>query len=277
MLKKGSAAAKAFMSKIRAAKGKNKKTLTKVGALPLGFEGKIFETSFKIINQFDIFNNVKSIVEDKKNGSLITVFDGKGTAADKAQQFANYVENTAYGKGGMIEKDFKLLYAKVLKFAQNMQNEVKEYNKGSKKTIKKQTLFIPTPANKKTVTKKAVAKKSSVKKQTASSNKVFDKRLQAQAPGKRTSANGKTYYESRANRSDKGKLLGIKKDDSILKDLDAITKKIYILENEILDNKILIKQKNDINIKKSALSVIIFLKKYLAECKKHKTELKKLL
>jgi hypothetical protein len=216
MLKKGSAAAKAFMAKIRAKKGKKpatkkaatKKALVKkVGALPVGFEGKIFETTFKIINQFDIFNNVQSIVEDKKNGSTITVFDGKGSAADKAKQFANYVENYAYPDSRLSESDYKALYGKILKFSQNMQNEVKEYNKGSKKTIKKQPLNIPLPAKKKRSVKRSV--KTSVK-QTGASNKERDKMLQALPAGKRKSASGKTYYEYRANRSDKGKLLGIK-------------------------------------------------------------------
>lgn len=210
MLKKGSAAAKAFMAKIRAAKGKKKvaakKTVVKkVGALPVGFEGKIFETTFKIINQFDIFNNVQSIVEDKKNGSTITIFDGKGNAADNAKQFANYVENYAYPDSRLSESDYKALYSKILKFSQNMQNEVKEYNKGSKKTIKKQPLNIPTTAKKKAATKKAATKK------TGLSNKQYDQKYQAKKPGKRKSASGRTYYEYRENRSDKGKLLGINK------------------------------------------------------------------
>lgn len=207
MLKKGSAAAKAFMAKIRAKKGKKpvakKNNVKKVGALPVGFEGKVFETTFKIINQFDIFNNVQSIVEDKKNGSTITVFDGKGNAADNAKQFSNYVENYAYPDSRLSESDYKALYGKTLKFSQNMQNEVKAYNKGSKETIKKQPLSIPLPG------KKAILK--TPVKQTGASNKAKDQKLQALPPGKRKSASGKTYYEYRANRSDKGKLLGINK------------------------------------------------------------------
>jgi hypothetical protein len=230
MLKKGSAAAKAFMAKIRAAKGK-KKTATKknvvkkVGALPVGFEGKIFETTFKIINQFDIFNNVQSIVEDKKNGSTITVFDGKGNTADKAKQFSNYVENYAYPDSRLSEKDYKALYGKILKFSQNMQNEVKEYNKGNTKTIKKQPLNIAKPKKTKTVTKK-------VEKQTGLSNKKFDIKLQAKKPGKRTSKSGKTYYEYRENRSDKGKLLGIN-----TVSMNSIGTELLIMERKIINLK----------------------------------------
>lgn len=74
-----------------------------------------------------------------------------------------------------------------------------------------------SPAAKKVATKKptvkkpAAVKKTSTKKsplrQTGSSNKKFDKLVQAMKPGKRTSAAGNVYYERRADRSDKGKKL----------------------------------------------------------------------
>lgn len=44
-------------------------------------------------------------------------------------------------------------------------------------------------------------------RQTGSTHRAEDLQRQAKRPGKRVSANGKTYYERRANRSDKGKLL----------------------------------------------------------------------
>ncbi len=44
-------------------------------------------------------------------------------------------------------------------------------------------------------------------RQTGSTHRAEDFQRQAKRPGKRVSANGKTYYERRANRSDKGKLL----------------------------------------------------------------------
>jgi hypothetical protein len=62
----------------------------------------------------------------------------------------------------------------------------------------------------KKVAKKKVTKKVAVKKQTGISVTKKDKLYQAMKPGKRTTTWGTTYYESRANRSDKGALLGIK-------------------------------------------------------------------
>jgi hypothetical protein len=47
-------------------------------------------------------------------------------------------------------------------------------------------------------------------RQTGKSNTAKDATRQAKAPGKRTSAKGKVYYERRANRSDAGLLLGEK-------------------------------------------------------------------
>jgi len=61
---------------------------------------------------------------------------------------------------------------------------------------------------KKTV--KKAAKKKTIK-QTGTSNKVYDKKIQALKPGKRISKKGNKYTENRKNRSDKGKLLGIVK------------------------------------------------------------------
>jgi len=44
---------------------------------------------------------------------------------------------------------------------------------------------------------------SIAKKQAGKSNKKMDKKRKAMAPGKRISKNGKIYYETRKNRSDK--------------------------------------------------------------------------
>ena len=63
---------------------------------------------------------------------------------------------------------------------------------------------------KKAAPKKKVAKK--VAKKKYSLNKKKDKLYSAKKPGKRIAKkSGKTYYESRENRSDKGKLYGIVK------------------------------------------------------------------
>ena len=68
-------------------------------------------------------------------------------------------------------------------------------------------------APKKKAAKKVVKKKvdKKVAKKKYSLNKKKDKLYSAKKPGKRVSKTGKTYYESRENRSDKGKLYGIVK------------------------------------------------------------------
>lgn len=58
-------------------------------------------------------------------------------------------------------------------------------------------------AKKKSTTKRKLIGKPM--KQTGSSDKASDKRVSALKPGKRVSATGKVYTETRANRSDKGK------------------------------------------------------------------------
>lgn len=198
----------------------------RVGALPIGFKGNIFGVPFKIVNQYDIYNNVSAIMEDTDTGGIIVVFDGKGLASDKAKNIVSYVSNYL----NIDEAAKKMINSRMLKFATNMQKEVKDFNAGKNKTIKKEPLKIPLPKNivttkkrlpsviklinrtidkvykKKVVKKKAAPKRKAAKKKL--NNKDYDKRFQAQKPGKRTSASGNTYYESRANRSDRGKLLG---------------------------------------------------------------------
>jgi hypothetical protein len=125
--------------------------------------------------------------------------------------------------------------------------------------------------NKVIATKKAVAKKSSVKKQTRTSNKFLDKKVQAKKPGKRVSESGKTYYERRANRSDKGKLLGLINNIKYLGINDVIVK-FYISAKENLI--VLEKIYNNVNTSKTEK---IKVKKYIAELKTHIKEIKKFL
>lgn len=79
----------------------------------------------------------------------------------------------------------------------------------AKKRVAKKPVAKKAPAKKPTA-KRAVAKKKAVApkgKQIGSSNRSKDKLHQAKKPGKRISASGNVYYESRANRSDVNKYL----------------------------------------------------------------------
>ena len=149
------------------------------------------------------------------------------------------------------------------------------------------------------VKKKAAPKKKAVKrgaktkvlkpiKQRGTSVKSYDKRHQALPSGKRKTAWGTTYYESRANRSDKGVLLGINKPKT-LQDL-GIGQKKYALENyqsalkglQFLENRFnnykiaykspLMTKQDKMALKKEIVVLTKMLnsqKKYLVELKKH--------
>ena len=218
----------------------------KVGALPVGFKGSVWDTSFKIVNQYDIYNDVSAIVEDVNTGSTIVIFDGKGKATDKADQFTGYIINNSKNKYN--DKDKLAIKSRLIKFSNLMQKEVKDFNAGKKKTIKKAPLKIPAPKNiittkkrlpsvikliNKSINKVYKQSKKKAPKKVAKrklSNISIDKLYKAKKAGKRTSASGKVYYENRENRSDKGKFLGIKKYDY-----------------EQLDNLRLTRVNNDIN------------------------------
>ena len=278
----------------------------RVGALPVGFKGSIYDIPFKIVNQYDIYNDVSALMEDTNTGNRIVAFDGKGSAKDKAEAIVSYISKATNIQGGY--RDDKQLYSRMLKFSTNMQKEVKDFNAGKKKTIKKEPLKILAPKNivttkkrlpsviklinktidkvyKKSKTKKKIAKK--VVRKKAPPKKVakkkltkqdYDKRYQAKKPGKRTSASGNTYYENRANRSDRGKLLGIEGNlsMSLIKRLEDINKEIEKRQDviaNVIQNKTYFVNKNG---KSWYPKFMKLAKSHIAELKKHKTEIKKL-
>jgi len=273
----------------------------KVGALPIGFSGKFLDIPFKITNQFDIYNNVSAIVEDTKTGSTITILTGKGSGNDNTNAFLNYANRNS----NESIKDWTSVKSRINKFMALMQKEVKDYNAGKTETIKKQPITImakkkaapkrkaavkkAAPKRKATVKKAAPKRKAAVKKaapkrkaavkktikQTGTSNIFYDKLHQAKKPGKRTTSWGTTYYESRENRSDKGKLLGIGAVNNTA--LDKFTKELKNLHHmeymmtKFENSKHLIPTKD----KKKFNLEISKLKKLISEQKTHIRELKK--
>jgi hypothetical protein len=80
----------------------------------------------------------------------------------------------------------------------------------------------------------APAKKKVTKKQTGKTNIAIDRKIQALPIGKRISKSGNVYYEARANRSDKGKLLGVKSIKSLYKKYQDNENVNYHTENILL-------------------------------------------
>lgn len=113
------------------------------------------------------------------------------TAAQKTAK-AKFKQAIAYRQktGVSLKEAFAHIYGK------------KKIGAVKKKSAKKS-------ATKKKVAKKVVRKivKKVAKKKITKTD--YDKRYQAKKPGKRVSKSGNIYYENRANRSDRGKLLGI--------------------------------------------------------------------
>jgi len=136
--------------------------------------------------------------------------------------------------------------------------------------------LAPKKKTAKKLVKKKIAKK--VIKKKYSLNKKKDKLYSAKKPSKRKSASGKTYYENRENRSDKGKLLGIESNlsMSLIKRLEDINKEIEKRQDviaNVIQNKTYFVNKNG----KSWYPKFMKLAKgHIAELKKHKIEIKKL-
>jgi hypothetical protein len=129
--------------------------------------------------------------------------------------------------------------------------------------------------------KKSVVKKTSKKRLP---NSYYDKLYQAKKPGKRKSASGNTYYEYRENRTDSGRLLGIKKITKAqeIKNLStlgvgALMKKVItILKSKAKDYPNLKMLFDDIlnnGLQSGIISELIYYKDTLAFYKKYQDEI----
>ena len=156
----------------------------KILGINIGFKKEIDkETGLYIIQVLDLSNN-KKIIPISNNS------DSKEVAYDLTEYIKYYTNTPTNIKSYGVLRKLETLVPKIKKEVQNL-------NKKSTKM----------PIKNKVVKKKAAPKKKVAKKKLT--RKDYDKRFQADKPGKRTSASGNTYYEYRENRVDYGKLLGI--------------------------------------------------------------------
>lgn len=166
-LKKGSAAAKAYMAKIRSKKNVSgllgvKKAghhtavyydrirphtkAKRVGALPVGFTGKFYGVPFKIYNQYTIDGGVMAIAENTKTGSVICSIDGKNTEKAAEAFYSHIANNHEMGEGYYVEKkDLPIIKKDVNKFVKQLAGEVLAYNKGNKQTEAPKKINIKKP------------------------------------------------------------------------------------------------------------------------------------
>ena len=237
----------------------------KVGALPIGFTGVILNVPFKVVNQFDIYDEVNAIVENTNTGKKIITIDGKTSTKDLTDKFFAHIKmNVDYEKGD-IPKD---TLQRISKFVIGLSKEVKDYNAGKKQTIKKQPLIIaakksPSPKKSKVVK----IKKTATKKSSSSGSKKLT------YVGVRKLESGASRYEY--------KLAGIGTVNNNLiekyKQLDAE----ILRYNKIYTDYVIAKRR--MNTLKNRAGVIQYNKDikrisdYLKELKTHKAELKKLL
>lgn len=185
-----------------------------LGALPVGFKGKINGKAFSIRIQYDAFGGVKAQLFSDDDGSIITTIQGnKGEVESKGSAFGQWALigtelNSKVGK--YFDKDKDQIRKRAKEFIKQLYSEVVDFNKGKDTRIKKaQTVVIaPKPTVKKApvkvITKKEIVK-TAAKKETKFSTKL-DKMRSAEAPGKRKAGpNAKKpyYYEYRRNRTDK--------------------------------------------------------------------------
>jgi hypothetical protein len=193
------------------------------------------------------------------------------TAAQKTAK-AKFKQAIAYRQktGVSLKEAFAHIYGK--KKVGAVKKKVSKKSAPKKKAAKKVVRKI---------VKKSAPKKVAKKKLTP---RDYDLRYSAKKPGKRTSASGNTYYENRANRSDRGKLLGIGKITKAqeIKNLSTLgvgplmKKVILILKSKAKDYSSLKTLFDDIlnnGLQSGIISELIYYKDTLAFYKKYQSEI----
>lgn len=175
----------------------------KILGISIGFKKEIDkETGLYIIQVLDLSNN-KKIIPISNNS------DSKEVAYDLTEYIKYYTNTPTNIKSYGVLKKLEALVPKIKKEVQNLNK------KSTKMPIKNKVVKKSAPKKvvRKVIKKKAAPKKVAKKKLTP---RDYDLRYSAKKPGKRISTGknypykkGNVYYESRPNRSDKGKLLGI--------------------------------------------------------------------
>jgi hypothetical protein len=261
------------VKKKAATKGKLINLYSKIGDIEK-YNGTILGVKIgvkKILGKNKLYD--LKIYDVNGNHSIINLY-----AEDKESDIRNdltpklykYIFNTTTQSYTSLQSD--VLKKKLFTYLKLLAAELRRLNK---KPIKK---TIPKKKVAKKVVKKKVTKKVSKKKLTRLD---YDKRYQAKKPGKRKSASGNTYYESRPNRSDKGKLLGIKNESKILDDYKTILGKVSYYQNTIQMYRDAIKNYKTRGISPAQLlNLKLWIKthsKLLSEYKIHAKQLKKLI
>jgi len=187
------------------------------------------------------------------------------TAKLKFKQAIAYRQKT----GVSLKEAFAHIYGKKVGA---VKKKAATKKKSAKKVVKKS---VPKKVVRKVVKKKAAPKKVAKKKLTP---RDYDMRYSAKKPGKRVSESGNIYYENRANRSDRGKLLGIGSfSQETISKIEKQLKDLQSLEGKIRTYTIFKKSANykDANSQKIINSYIKKAKEQIKETKTHISQLKK--
>jgi len=262
-----------------------------IAGLPDNFTFSLGDSKFYVQKQFNMYGKVDVVIYDKKTDEAIVILDGKNKESAINRLSSHVKSQNKYTSQQLDDWGYTKAIKKLM---QELTTEVKKYNvkiKPSKKVVVKKVI-VKKSAPKRSAPKKTATKKSATQK--GKSNEYLDRKHQALPPGKRTTSWGTTYYEKRANRSDKGVLLGMHKDtkshnvnirvvsgitENALNQIKDIQKRM--LNSELMANNIksLMKSdtyKKDKEFMREAKKTIINIAKSNQEYKKMITSLKKL-
>ena len=153
----------------------------RVGALPVGFTGKILGVPFSVFNQFNIDGTVTAQIILDKDGSIITELNGRPQDIEIGlNNWTKVLQREATGANWNSEKriytfndwskltakDKKETEKKIVAFLKQLNSEVREYNSGKNVATKKAkpvNINSPKRTKKSTSPKKSKSLKDDIK------------------------------------------------------------------------------------------------------------------
>jgi hypothetical protein len=250
------------------------------------------------IKKLDNRDGIGLKLYDISNKDSIIVINSYDTANDIvndiAPKFSKYIFKNTNEKG-FTDKEIKTINKKIVDYLKGLLAETKRLNKSVKKAPAKKVAVKKAPAKKVARQSRSPRKVKATYKvdyQTGTSNRTDrgnnqDAKRKALPPGKRISQSGRTYYETRANRTDfsRSAMTGVGSKLSKAQEIKNLStlgvgplmkKVILILKNYAKDYNNLQDLFNDVlnnGLQSGMISELIYYKDTLAFYKKYQDEI----
>jgi hypothetical protein len=255
-----------------------KKVYKSIGALPIDFKGSFLGYNFSIVNQYTLDGGVTAIFLDKEKVKILEL-NGNKNEEDRAINILSSRAKSEFShdKGYKLDsRDESELNRRIKKFIQQLNKEVKDYNTGKDRNVKKSK---PVKIKYHHSTKK-LSLLNEIKSLLKNDHKILVRGYKLKAGKIREKISGIKKSPARSLHKDTAShnvrisvMSGIK--DSI-KEIETMHSRIAFQEGQLQALQNMLKhEKFDLKEKKRIMQNIKLVKLRISDYKKHLTSLKK--